>query len=423
MTKNFSVTAWNILEGVKTKVENVDDSTAKMSVTIGDKSIYSIVTVDGESIFEEKNGWVSTDDKTYTKIIVKTAKNQQVRIYAESTSGACSYSEANIPQLSPVEATMEPKPTVDNCSISFKLVGTPGMKITVSAYESNVDIKDKVTVSEQAISGSLSTYYITIPRKFEAYTVQVDASLEGRGTFTYKYKVQNELLLAQQVKLDEPENHAGAISKALVTFSIKNTASKESNESYVVELSRGLNTDKDAQVRTGFPTGQYRINAGETFTREISRDYIESLRYTGAYTVTAKITNSCGESFYREFKVLNQGDFTHYFKKYPDDGSGEGGSGEGNNNEKPEAGPNGKYRFDFVIEDGVPNVMAQLSLTNTLGTFTPVSDGVRIDAFGKATITFELDKNQLDAAWGKPVELNLIKDGKTICNTKGIEFK
>ena len=425
VTKNISVAAWDILEGVKTKVENVDDSTVKMSVTITDKSDYKVLTVDGKSIFDAKFGWVTEDSKTYSKEIKKTAKNEKLRVHAETVSGACSYYEAEIPQLSPVEAKMDPKPTIDNCSVVFTLVGTPKMKIEVAAKESHTDITNKVTVYEDAGTGpnALSTYTISVPRKFKAYTVQIDASLEGRGTFSYECKIKGEMLLSKQVQLIAPLNDVNAIKKSATTFKIKNTASKESNESYVVEFSRAPNTDRNAIKRSAFPTQSFRVNAGETLERTIHRDYNESLQYSGEYRVKAKITNTCGESFELEFNVLNQGDFTHYFKKYPDDGSGEGGSGEGNPNEKPEVGPNGKYRFDFVIEDAVPDVMAQLGVTNSSGTFTPVSDGVRTNVEGKAIITFELTRSQLDAAWEKPVEINLIKDGKTICNTKGITFK
>lgn len=368
------------VDGEEKDVVSITFATVPSEVLVGTTVIYEGA--------EAKDGWTTTDGKTFTKTYDRSANVQNFNVQAKGANGECSTLNNlfSIPQLTPVTITEDPvlaKIDGNNCDLLLTLQGTSGMTVTAT-YGSNP--ATTVTLTESP-TGTYTTS--DIPRTYNAYNVTVTAAMEGAGTVTRTVNVSGTNLLENQNPLTghnlvipgETENTQIALIKRRLT----NTT----NASLTVRFTR--TAGNGIQQGVPFPFEQT-IPAGGFIDVEFHRNYTSTYG-TGNYVITMKTINECGLEKDYTLTVQNLSSYHAKFSK-PDNWGGPGQPG----------GPDWDYETDgdpditFTVEvfDGLPNKYVEFQLFKGVG-YSAIFRG-QVGANGRLTQTVTMKASELEAA-------------------------
>ena len=395
------------------KLIEPDVSSTRVAVQIYITNLDNVksVTINEKPINDGVDGWSKTD-YGFKKVFDKDENDHAMKVNVKGNNGSCTYANFILESIEKVKVNSFDIKDYDECDFKIIITGDAGL-IIVSQTE---DVRSTEV--------SPGRYEVLVPKEFtewvwngeknirKPHKVTLTISKPGFGSLVKEIEVLQELdarIPIYASPLTTGEHYA---SEQIYEFQ-----NYSQNEIRVV-LSRNENYSKDAIQRDPWvehnQTYHY-IPGNGSIQIKFKRDYTPRFE-DGQYFVNISTETSCGKEYKSSISIRNQSNFRHSLKLLNDDyGYGPGIIYE-----------NGvrKVRFQFDIEDGIPNSFAQLLLLHN-GDLTKsvINQQVGSDGYLSMVITMdEVDFNTAVQSGKGQIMFSKDKFAKDMLHTKEIDF-
>lgn len=340
---------------VKTEIVDIDGSSSKVTLIVGDSENIQTIAVDGKKIKDGVDGWKKVANG-YEKIFDKGAKDLNIAVEVEAKERDCTYFYFVISSLEKLETPAVEFENSDDCSYKIIVKGEKGL--TINAWG------DIIGKSNPMVETSDGVYELMLDKQLKNSSITLDVSKKGYGSISFKISMPAYTVMPKPYKSKVIENQAYS-SKYIVRYT--NVVDKE----ITLSLSRSLNTQSASLSRDPWVENNqivYKLQPNESVDITLYKDYTVDFK-SGRYSVTINVTNSCGKEIANYENVPNQTNYKYGFRPMNDgNDGGENGSilepGEVLNPDGSVTTVDGKkiWKFLFTMEDGLPRKYTQLQL-------------------------------------------------------------
>lgn len=402
VTKTIGIEPIQYVPGVKSSLENINESTVKVIVS---KPSVDVVIIVGSEDVDTDATWTKSDDGlTFSKLFKKGASANFLHIVASNDKGYCSNSSVLIDQLAPVEVASSYLTIFDDCQLELVVQGVPGMDVRVVWNKDNREIS--LTESSSGV------YTVLLPRTYKVAKYEITASKEGYGDIKIAGETDLSLLLANPILVNNQiynSTQNSTLNSTYFEFELRNPtsstievkpsafpnsnkSSKRNSPSWLSDASGGYILETD--IISIPPYGSVKLN----MHRDVTENYAN-----GSYYARFETASQCGVPFVLDLYVRNQSDFKYGFSR-PDGGSASG----------PIYDPvTEKYTVNAFVEDGFSDTPVQIFLAKDIRGEEVIAyhgfayKSTNVD--GYAELTFEMTKEEYDLALGKAgyIQFNL----------------